>query len=150
MQSLNFDEGLKSFAINDDENRVIRFNPADPDMLPRYYKALEMIKSADSNLLKDVRLSATGEPEDSEDVAAAAQALEEMNDVIRQALNLMFNADVYDTVFAGQSPFCIVQGGKYLVEAFMESLQPVLETEIKAYQKASEKRMSKYLKGYQK
>lgn len=46
MQSLKFDEGLKSFAINDDESRVIRFNPADPDMLPRYYKALEMIKAA--------------------------------------------------------------------------------------------------------
>lgn len=150
MQSLKFDEGLKSFAINDDESRVIRFNPADPDMLPRYYKALEMIEAANSSLLKDVRLSAAGEPGDGEDVAVAAQALEEMNDVIRQALNLMFNADVYDTVFAGQSPFCIVRGGKYLVEAFMESLQPVLETEIKAYQKASEKRMSKYLKGYQK
>ena len=150
MQSLKFDEGLKSFAINDDESRVIRFNPADPDMLPRYYKALEMIKAANSSLLKDVRLSATGEPGDGEDMAAAAQALEDVDGVIHQALNLMFNADVYDTVFAGQSPFCIVHGGKYLIEAFMESLQPVLESEIRAYQKASEKRMSKYLKGYQK
>ena len=33
MQSLNFDEGIKSFAINGDESRVIRFNPADPDRI---------------------------------------------------------------------------------------------------------------------
>lgn len=150
MQSINFDDGLKSFAINGDESRVIRFNPADPDMMTRYYKALQMLKEAKGSLLTDVDLDAEGKLSEEDKLGEASRGLEEMNGVIRKAMNLMFNADVYDTIFGGQSPFCIVRGNKYLFEAFMESLQPVLESEIKAYQKASEKRMDKYLKGYKK
>lgn len=149
MQNINFDDGLKSFSINGDESRVIRFNPADPDMMTRYYKALQMLKEAKGRLLSDVDLDAEGKLSEEDKLGMASCALEETNSLIRRAINLMFNSDVYDTIFAGQSPFCIVRG-KYLFEAFMESLQPVLESEIKAYQKASEKRMSKYLKEYHK
>ena len=35
MQSISFDEGYKEFAINGDENRVIRFNPKDFGILTR-------------------------------------------------------------------------------------------------------------------
>lgn len=150
MQSLNFDEGLKSFAINGDESRVIRFNPADPDMMTRYYKAMQKVKEAQNSLLTDINLDDNGEVSKEKQFSAASRELEEMNGIIRESLNQMFNADVYDVVFAGQSPFCIVRGGKYLFEAFLESLQPVLDKEIKAYQRASEKRMSKYLKEYHK
>ena len=149
MQSINFDDGLKSFAINGDENRVIRFNPADPDMMTRYYIALQMLKDAKGSLLSDVNLDKEGNLPEEDKLGEASRALEETNSLIRKAMNLMFNSDVYDTIFAGQSPFCIVRG-KYLFEAFMESLQPVLESAIKAYQKASEKRMNKYLKDYHK
>lgn len=149
MQSINFDDGLKSFAINGDENRVIRFNPADPDMMTRYYKALQMLKGAKGNLLSDVNLDKEGNLPEEDKLGEASRALEETNSLIRKAMNLMFNSDVYDTIFADQSPFCIVRG-KYLFEAFMESLQPVLESEIKAYQKAGKKRMNKYLKEYHK
>lgn len=147
MQSFNFDDGLKSFAINGDESRVIRFNPADPDLIPRYYKALELIRSA-ADGLGEVIPEKQGEAE--VDLERSVRAIEEMNGVIREALKLMFNTDVYDTVFSGQSPFSMIRGGKYLIEAFMESLLPVLETEIREYKNASEKRMEKYLRGYQK
>lgn len=149
MQSLNFDDGLKSFAINGDENRVIRFNPADPDMMTRYYKAMQMLKEAKGNMHTNVDLDTEGNLSEEDKLGMASGALEETNSLIRKAMNLMFNSNVYDTIFAGQSPFCIVRG-KYLFEAFMESLQPVLESEIKAYQKSSEKRMNKYLKEYHK
>ena len=149
MQSLNFDEGIKSFAINGDESRVIRFNPADPDMMTRYYKAFQMLKEAKGSLLSDVNLDAEGKLSEEDKLGEGSRALEETNSLIRKAMNLMFNSDVYDTIFAGQSPFCIVRG-KYLFEAFMDTLQPVLESEIEAYQKASMKRMNKYLKEYHK
>ena len=35
MQCISFDEGYKEFAINNDENRVIRFNPKDFGILTR-------------------------------------------------------------------------------------------------------------------
>ena len=39
MRSINFDDGLKSFAINGDESRVIRFNPGDLNMKVRAKEA---------------------------------------------------------------------------------------------------------------
>ena len=33
MRSLNFNDGYESFMVNDDPNRVIRFNPADPEII---------------------------------------------------------------------------------------------------------------------
>lgn len=148
MQSLNFDDGLKSFAINGDESRVIRFNPADPGLITRYHEALLLVQDAKNTIGKDISLQPDGTPEGS--LEDSVQTVEEINGVIREALKLMFNADVYDAVFAGQSPMAATRGGKYLFEAFMESLLPIFEKEIKAYEKASRKRMDKYLSGYAK
>ena len=149
MQSLNFDDGLKSFAINGDEKRVIRFNPADPDLLVRYNKARMMLQDARTETLKNVKLDAHGQVQsDSEDeLARGAQAMEDVNSLIRSALKMMFNSDVYDTVFAGQSPFSWV-GDKFLFDAFMDSVKPVLEAGIAECQKASHERMARYTRGY--
>lgn len=146
MQSLNFDDGLKSFAINGDESRVIRFNPADPGLIKRYHEALQLVQNAQSGVNKEVPLHADGMPKGGTE--ESVKIVEEINGVIRDALKLMFNADVYDAVFAGQSPLAATAGGKYLFEAFMESLLPIFEKEIKEYQKNSKKRMDKYLGGY--
>ena len=35
MGNLSFDDGYKSFTVNGDPNRVIRFNPADPEIINR-------------------------------------------------------------------------------------------------------------------
>ena len=40
MRSLNFNDGYESFMVNDDPNRVIRFNPADPEIINRVLNRL--------------------------------------------------------------------------------------------------------------
>ena len=150
MQSLNFDDGLKSFAINGDESRVIRFNPGDPDLIIRYNEAKKMLQSANTGKLAEIKLDGNGNLQKDADggFEDAAQALEETNGVIREALKLIFNADVYDTVFAGCSPFAGTKDGRFVFEAFMDAVKPILESGIAEYRAASEKRMEKYTKGY--
>ncbi len=152
MQSINFDDGLKSFSINDDESRVIRFNPGDPDLIVRYNRALKMIETVSSEKLSGIKLNAKGAILESGELGwdEAASALEKVNLVIRDALKVMFNADVYDIVFAGLSPFAGASDGRFVFETFMEAIKPVLEGGIAEYKAASEKRMNKYLKGYTK
>lgn len=155
MQSINFDDGLKSFAINGDESRVIRFNPSDPDLIVRYNKAHKMLKNVSSDKLSKIKLDGLGNiRKDSLEMNfdEAAHALEETNGVIREALELMFNADVYDAVFGGQSPFASVGdgSGRFVFETFLEALKPILEDGIAEYKAESEERMGKYLKGYAK
>lgn len=49
MENLSFDEGLKSYKINGDSNRVLRFNPGDINILPRYREVV-------ANLEKSLRV----------------------------------------------------------------------------------------------
>ncbi|MBF1013915.1 MAG: hypothetical protein HXK78_01720, partial [Lachnospiraceae bacterium] len=38
MKNLSFNDGRESFTVNDDPDRVIRFNPADPEIINRILK----------------------------------------------------------------------------------------------------------------
>lgn len=144
MQSINFDDGYKSFAINNDESRVIRFNPADPNQIQRYNEALKNIMSAKERIGEDIQLSPDGNVKTANDLEAAAKVLCDADNVVRENLNYMFNSDVYDVVFAGQSPFCMIKG-RFLLEHFLSAIGPVITQSARGAAAESERRMNKYL-----
>ncbi len=148
MRSINFDDGFKSFCINGDENRVIRFNPGDLNMRVRVEEAQKSIRKWEGSL-KAVELNPDGTlvVEDEEESAE----LRGFEDMLRRELNYVFNADVYDTIFSGQSPLCTVGKEKmFLFEAVLQSVTPIIEEEIEAFSSASQARVEKYTKGYRK
>lgn len=144
MQSLNFDDGYKSFAINNDESRVIRFNPSDPNQIQRYDEALKKIMAAKDKIGEDIQLTPDGSVKAANDLEFAAKVLRDADNVVRESLNYMFNSDVYDVVFAGQSPFCMIKG-RFLLEHFLSAVGPVITQSSKEAAAASERRMGKYL-----
>ena len=148
MRSINFDDGFKSFCINGDENRVIRFNPGDLNMRERGEEAQKRIRKWEGSL-KAIELNPDGTlvVEDEEESAE----LRGFEDVLRRELNYVFNADVYDTIFSGQSPLCTVGKEKmFLFEAVLQSVTPIIEEEIEAFSSASQARVEKYTEGYRK
>ena len=148
MRSINFDDGLKSFAINGDESRVIRFNPGDPNIMLRAEKAQKRISQWQEEL-KVINLNPDGTPVNESDDASGV--LSSFNTMLHDELNYIFNADVYDTVFAGQSPLCIVGSDKkFLFEAFLLPAIGLVGEEVEAFTKASEERIAKYTKEYHK
>lgn len=149
MQSLRFEEGYKEFMINDDPNRVIRFNPADPNLLHRLFEVQENLEKK-PDVLSDLKLKPDGNPyEEAEEVS---KALGEYNTILREQINYLFDNDVYDTVFRGQSPLCIVGTKKkqFLIEAFINAVAPILKKEITQYHEESVKRIDKYTERYHK
>lgn len=151
MQSINFDEGYKKYAINGDKSRVIKINPSDVNLLSRCEKAMAVIEKERERLLQNITLQPDGTiAEEDQSRPEALDALNSLEQIARNAFNEMFNGDVYDTIFAGQSPFSIVGDGKYLLESFVESFIPIIEKDLKASMAASEKRMGKYTAGYKK
>lgn len=148
--NLSFDDGLTSFTINGDKNRVIRFNPGDPNLLQRYYQAIKNIDTVKAKIGDDIILTPTGEAEETDDAGMVAAALKEVDNVIRENLNFMLDADVYDTIFGNQSPLCIVGKGEYLFEAVLNCIGPIIKDAVSAAAAASEKRKNKYLKGFKK
>lgn len=147
MKSINFETGYKEFTINDDPERVIRFNPTDADILQRFRKALDDIRG-EKKKLKDVGLKADGTASEDEmfTLEQASNELEKFNEFIREELNYIFNSDVYDAVFAGQSPLAVVgKEQKLLVEAFMEAALGVISEEV---EEASKERVKRYADAY--
>lgn len=147
MHSINFSDNLKSFSINGDESRVIHFNPADPNILVRAKKAQKRIQEKQSQI-DAVKLSSDGSAaEDASD--QATELLKEFDDLIREEINYIFNADVYDTVFAGQSPLCVVGKEKeFLFEAFLKAAMPIIQEGVDEFSVGSNARVERYTKGY--
>lgn len=136
MQSISFDEGFKEFSINGDESRVIRFNPKDLGILTRMESTLSDFKDLEKKM-KDSN-------EDN-----FLDAFRDVELSIKEKINSIFNSDVYDTIFNGQSPLALVKG-EFLFMRVINAIIPIIEKEIKAEQKESEKRMSKYTESYHK
>lgn len=143
MQSLKFNEGYKEFCINDDESRVIRFNPADYGLVERLNEARKAIINAVDNLEKDIKLKPDGNPTD--ELEEAAQLVKSINDLIDTQVNYIFDSDVAKVAFGNQSRVSTVKG-KFLFERFFDAVGPYIEKEIKAEQAASQKRIEKYTK----
>lgn len=150
MKNLKFDDGYQSFTINGDKSRTIRFNPGDVNIIQRSHDALRNIQEV-SKSLKDIPLDPEGEvagDQPDTELAEASETLRQVDNVIRENVNLIFNGDVYDIVFNGQSPFCIVGKGVYLFEAFLDSAIEFVEEAAKEAAEASKSRMKKYTAGY--
>ena len=117
MQSISFDEGYKEFAINNDENRVIRFNPKDFGILTRMEDTLSDFEALEKKL-KD------GNEEE------FTNNLREAEKVVHEKIDSIFNANVHDIIFNHQSPISLV-GGEFLFMRVIEALVPIVEKEVK-------------------
>ncbi len=148
MQSINFSDGYKSFCINNDPDRVIRFNPTDIDIVKRFNQAMKELREEKEGL-EDVNLNPDGTVvDDDTTLEKTSEVLEQFNQVIREKLNFIFKSDVYDTVFDGQSPMAIVGTERQLLfEAFMDAAFHVINEEVES---ATRERVDKYVSKYKK
>ena len=140
MKSLVFDDGYESFAVNGDPSRVIRFNPADPEIINR---VLNVQKTFQNYQVPDnINLNPDGSPKSDMEVDGAY--VSEFSQAMRTAFNGIFNSDVYDTIFDGQSPLCIVKG-RYLFEGVLDGVLDIMKPAVEEYNRENQKKMGKYL-----
>lgn len=142
MKNLSFNDGRESFSINGDPERVIRFNPADPEIVNRVLKVQEDF--ANYAVPEGIELNPDGSPKS--DMEKTGAYVAEFTNAMRKAFNGIFNADVYDTIFDGQSPLCIT-GEKYLFEGVLDGILELIKPAVEAYNRKSEKKIGKYLEG---
>ena len=131
MQSLNFNEGYQEFTINNDPDRVIRFNPSDVGLVNRYKKTVEVME----NLLKEF----DGTQQKSE------ETMEKLDAEIKKQIDYLFNQPVSEVVFGNQSCLSLLNG-ETLAERFIECVAPVIVKETRKEMKLSQKRIEKYVK----
>ncbi|MBO5198060.1 MAG: hypothetical protein J6B85_06010 [Lachnospiraceae bacterium] len=141
MFNINIDDGYKEFTINNDPNRVIRFNPADIAIIERFDTAGRVMKEA-AEAVSDIPL----QPDGSTSIQDAAYAVAKVNQTIREQIDYIFNYPVSDAVFGNQSPLASV-GGIPLFEQFLTAAIAYVKTEIRSEQRASAARIEKYTNG---
>ena len=146
MQSIRFDDGFKEFMINDDPNKVIRFNPSDYGIIERFNTARKDILNEIEKLQKDFDIKPDGTPDVPEDeLEEAAGMMSKARKLICDKVDYIFGSPVAEIVFGNQSPLSSVKGIP-LFERFIRAAQPYIEKEVKAEQEASMKRVNKYTK----
>lgn len=138
MQSIDFNSGnYKEYAINGDENRVIRINVSDVGIITRIQDAM----SKADNIAEEV-----SEREKNED---RTQLLKEYDQRAREMVNDIFGSNVCTAALGGINVFSMGSNGKPVLFNFLEALLSVVVQEIKSAQTAAqikfEEKVEKYI-----
>ena len=140
-QNLIFDDGFMSFALNNDPNKVIRFNPTDFALINRIRDAYNAIDQA-AEEAGDIKINSDGSAMDN--INGVADALDVFRSTICKAIDDIFNSNISEIAFGKQSPLSLVGGGKFLWESFLECICKVIESETGKKMELSRKKIDKY------
>lgn len=127
-------DGKKSFAIDGNESRVIRFNPCDFNI---YIRAEEVAKEIDELQAK------LGKSKKSDETK-----LKELSEFIKKRIDYILNAEVSNIVFEKQSPLTFVEGIPYYMQ-FLNALKPIIDNAIETQRKLSNEKILEYTKKYE-
>ena len=116
MKSINFDEGYKTYAVNGDENRVIKIRISDFNLIKRVESAMTEIES-----LKDKYSGKLSE-----------NTMIEFDSSVRKIIDKAFDSDVCANAFGSANICTVVNGGKLLFESFFEAFIPLLKSDLNA------------------
>ena len=134
MSNLSFDSGLRSFTINNDPDRVIRFDPTDIGMIDRLENAANKIQKMANNM-----------PEDTDPRAA----IRSLDTFARECVDEVFPEPVCDTVFGKACCVSVTPSGDLQVVSFLHSVVEEIKSSMASANRAAEKRQAKYLDKYQ-
>jgi hypothetical protein len=140
-QNLNFNDGFMSFTLNNDPNKVIRFNPTDFGIVNRIRDAYNAIDHA-AEEAGDIQISSEGSA--IEAISSTADKLDAFKAAISKAIDDIFNSNISEVAFGNQSPLSLVGEGKFLWESFLECICKVVELETGEKIEASLKKIQKY------
>lgn len=144
-ETFSFDSGIKEYAINGDENRVLKVNVTDVNFLPRLYdsflKAQELVKNIGTYEPKDASIEALREGIDK---------ISGIDKAIRSGFDEVFYPGAAETVFGQMNVLSFVGNGDTIYESFMNAFISKMEKEIKTNSEESEKKISKYRDAYNK
>lgn len=137
MQSIDFNSGnYKEYAINGDENRVIRINVSDVGIITRIQDAM----SKADNIAEEV-----SEREKNED---RTQLLKEYDQRAREMVNDIFGSNVCTAALGSVNVFSMASNGKPVLVNFLEALLAVVVQEIKSAQTAAQIKLEEKVEKY--
>lgn len=139
-QSINFDDGFKSYEINGDPERVIRIDTAD-------YGLIERMRTAEKNITEEMKkyenIEIKSDGSANVDDETAADNIRDLGRFICEQFDYIFNANVSQIIFGTASPLS-TRSGVPLYERVFNAIVPLIEKDLKAESKKADERIRKY------
>ena len=144
-ETFSFDSGIKEYAINGDETRILKVNVTDVNFLPRLYESFMRAQ----DLVKNI---GTYEPKETtiESLREGIDQISGIDKAIRDEFDKVFYPGASEIVFGHMNVLSFVGNGDTIYESFMNAFISKMEKEIKTNSEESEKKISKYKTAYQK
>lgn len=117
MKSINFNTGIKRYAINGDESNAIAINVNDLNLFKRIQDEAEE------------KLTKALERLDNENVTP--QLLAEVDKEMKETIDYIFGSDISSKVFGEVNCLSPLEDGEYMVIAFFEAFAPLVMEDIK-------------------
>lgn len=117
MQSINFNTGVKTYALNGDETNTIQINVTDVNIASRLKQCQKQIDEIGAEL------SAMKNP--------TPEQLAGYDERIKKLLDFAFGADISSHAFGGTSCLSPLPDGSLLLFAFMDAFVPAVLEDIK-------------------
>ena len=134
VNNLSFDDGFQRVTINNDPERVIKWNPTDVGFIDRFLAFQNWAEAELPHLVKALNLDSATSFEEYKVGSASA-----LGDEINTRINEVFVSDVSTVVFGGVHPLSPVPNGRLLYMSFLEALMPVIQGSVKNFDDARKK-----------
>lgn len=118
MKSINFESGIKEYAINGDESKTIRINVTDLNLLKRIEDIAPKLTEI-QNRYKDMK-------------QPTPQQFFDMDVEIRELFNGVFGSDICTPAFGDTNCVSVNEQGEFLFVAFFNAFIPLLKEDILA------------------
>ncbi|MBQ8188558.1 MAG: hypothetical protein IJZ44_02150 [Lachnospiraceae bacterium] len=138
---IKIEDGCKTYDIVNEKGDVLghfSFNPSDVDIVNRHAEVvdeLNRLKAELSNNTKEKGVSET---------------LKEVNAIVYEKVNYLFNADVANVFFSIMGPFSPLASGKFFVEEVIDAIGQAIQAETGARVKRIKEKVRKATAKYHK
>lgn len=122
MEKLTFDTGIREYDVNG--RGVLRFNPSDPNVYDRFFRAAEEFQHLERELVDTDAEGLEGQAL----VERMLRRMEETDRKVKQMLNGVFGApNDFDALLEGVNLMAVASNGERVVTNLLAALAPVLE-----------------------
>lgn len=142
MENLRFDTGVKEFALNGNENAVVRINPTDANQLKSIYDALTRMEGKQNEY--ESRIKECGD-----DGLKALEVLQDMDKQIRAEIDLLFGVGFSQNAFGMMNLYAYGDGLPVWFN-FIEAVINMFDVKLKEVERERNPRIEKYTKKYRK
>lgn len=132
--SINFDMGYKTYDINGDKNKVIRYIPGDTNFINRYKEVMKSVETVGDEY----------KTADTSTIDKASEVSTAFDIKVRQLIDYLFDEPVSAIVFGNKSSVALGCDGMPLFQKFLTAFIPIIERDINESRKESEKAIKKY------